>query len=60
MVFYALFHTKSMLRGLVEKVLRAQMRSHIDSEENRKVLIPSYNAGCKRITPSDTYLEGKL
>jgi len=47
--------TKKMSVG-VHKLIRKHVRKTVKNPDLAKKLIPSYDMGCKRITPSDTYL----
>jgi len=47
--------TKKMSAG-VHKLVKKHVRHAVKNPDLAKKLIPSYDMGCKRITPSDTYL----
>ena len=42
---------------LVHRVVRAHIRKVVKDPETARKLTPSYDMGCKRITPSDHYLQ---
>lgn len=58
--FWALFTPKNVFTkwfsDLVHHMVREHHRKVVKDPELCKKLIPSYDMGCKRITPSDTYL----
>ena len=61
LIFWIGFTTASPLQGLLRTFMLKMMKGAI-GEENHKLingLIPEYEVGCKRITPSDGYLKGK-
>jgi len=45
------------LSGVVHKVVRKYIKSTVKDPDLAKKLTPTYDMGCKRITPSDTYLQ---
>ena len=42
---------------LIHKLVRAHIRKVVKDPETARKLTPSYDMGCKRITPSDDYLQ---
>jgi len=46
-----------VMSPLVHGLVRKHIRSVVKSEETASQLTPSYDMGCKRITPSDDYLQ---
>ena len=42
---------------LVHRLVRAHIRKVVKNPETARKLTPSYDMGCKRITPSDDYLQ---
>eukprot|EP00095_Tigriopus_kingsejongensis_P003336 maker-scaffold512_size150869-snap-gene-0.25 protein:Tk03336 transcript:maker-scaffold512_size150869-snap-gene-0.25-mRNA-1 annotation:"4-hydroxyacetophenone monooxygenase" len=59
--FYLVFNVYSPLRGVAMKVVSYGMTRHFKSQSNKEALtealIPKFNMGCKRITPSDDFLD---
>ena len=46
-----------IMSPLIHKLVRAHIRKAVKDPETAKKLTPSYDMGCKRITPSDDYLQ---
>ena len=42
---------------LIHKLVRAHIRKVVKDPETARKLTPNYDMGCKRITPSDDYLQ---
>jgi len=57
-LFHSVFHLKRKTSAdNYKRQTQEWMRSQIQDAELAQKLIPSYEAGCKRLTPSDTYLQ---
>ena len=57
-IFYVLFDARpSILQNLVKKKFIRHIQSVVKDPDMASKLTPSYNIGCKRITPSDVYLQ---
>ena len=54
--FEIFFRTDSPLRNFVVRTIETEMRKVVKDPELVEKLIPEYDMGCKRITPSYNYL----
>lgn len=55
--YFAAFRTNSFLGGRVRKTLEKYHRKVVEDPETAEKLLPTFAPGCKRITPSDDYLQ---
>ena len=55
--FWTAFRTKGRLREKGKKILMDYLKKVVKDPELQKKLTPDYDVGCKRITPSNTYLQ---
>ena len=46
-----------IMSPLIHRLVRAHIRKVVKDPETARKLTPSYDMGCKRITPSDDYLQ---
>ena len=46
-----------IMSSLIHRLVRAHIRKVVKDPETARKLTPSYDMGCKRITPSDDYLQ---
>ena len=50
---------RQFLKEKVRQLFTTHINKTVKDPETAKNLTPSYDMGCKRITPSDTYLQVK-
>lgn len=62
-IYFAIFTLASPIRNLAERAIAGAMRNTIQKEKEedneflKTTLVPKYALGCKRITPSDDYIQ---
>ncbi|XP_065651944.1 baeyer-Villiger monooxygenase isoform X3 [Hydra vulgaris] len=55
--FYLIFRNKSFLTKLIQKSMTKAIQDQLQNESLKKKMVPSYDIGCKRITPSNNFLQ---
>ncbi|XP_065651947.1 baeyer-Villiger monooxygenase-like [Hydra vulgaris] len=55
--FYVIFRSKSYLAKLIQQVMSKAIQDQLQNESLKKKMVPSYDIGCKRITPSNNFLQ---
>ena len=48
---------RDMFKSYVRKTVMGHIKTAVKDQDTAAKLTPSYDMGCKRITPSDTYLQ---
>lgn len=54
---FSMFHRGSETQNALEGYMTERMKSAISSEKLKKILIPTFGVGCRRLTPGANYLE---
>ncbi len=57
LIFFLAIRTNGFFPRYVKELLTAYIEKHVKDPELRKKLIPNYEVGCKRITPSADYIQ---
>ena len=56
LLFYTIFRGKSFLTKKIRSTTVKSMQDQLDNDSLKEKVIPRYEMGCKRVTPSNKYL----